>query len=194
MGALFNAASLKAATRLCCTNRGKDGLPLSPIFATKPLGSNYFSRVTPSRRSTNVLAVANYIYMKNIKFRAWGGQQLEHYEFVYFSLLAGGIEDDCIIADQRDYTGGQPTLLIRAGNDQTLRYPYHAQNVHNLLAPKHEYKVIEGLHHYAFSSPFPDTIASEVGEPAQDPEGFNCQQFLITLNKEITGFFLKAFK
>lgn len=83
----------------------------------------------------------------------------------------------------------QPTLLIRAGHDQTLRYPYHAQSIHTLLTIKHEYRVIEGLHHYAFLSPFPDTIATEVGEPAQDPEGFDRQEFLVTMNKDITTFF-----
>jgi|TARA_B110000908_G_C10167848_1_gene409333 predicted dienelactone hydrolase len=88
----------------------------------------------------------------------------------------------------------QPTLLIRAGNDQTLRYPYHAQNVHALLPQEHEYMVIENLHHYAFLSPFPDTIASEVGEPAQDPEGFERQEFLVVMNDKITAFFSKNLK
>jgi predicted dienelactone hydrolase len=88
----------------------------------------------------------------------------------------------------------QSTLLIRAGNDQTLRYPYHAQNVHERLPHKHEYMVIENLHHYAFLSPFPDTIASEVGEPAQDPEGFDRQEFLDVMNDVITEFFSKNLK
>lgn len=88
----------------------------------------------------------------------------------------------------------QSTMLIRAGSDQTLRYPYHAENVHNLLPEEHIYRVIDGLHHYAFLSPFPDTIASEVGEPAQDPEGFKRQKFLEVMNDEIVVFFSEAFQ
>jgi predicted dienelactone hydrolase len=86
----------------------------------------------------------------------------------------------------------QSTFLIRAGNDQTLRYPYHAQYVHTLLAQEHDYKVIEDLHHYAFLSPFPDAISSEVGEPAQDPEGFERREFLEVMNGEIVDFFIRA--
>lgn len=82
-----------------------------------------------------------------------------------------------------------PMMLIRAGADQTLRYPYHAENIHKRLPAKHQYKVIEGLHHYAFLSPFPDSIATEVGEPASDPEDFDRAAFLAKINSEIVDFF-----
>lgn len=84
----------------------------------------------------------------------------------------------------------QPIMLIRAEADQILRYPYHAENIHELLATEHIYKVIDGLHHYAFLSPFPVKIASEVGEPAIDPKGFDRRKFLDEINTEIAIFFL----
>jgi predicted dienelactone hydrolase len=82
-----------------------------------------------------------------------------------------------------------PVLLYRAGSDQSLRAPYHAENVHKLLPVEHRYRVIENLHHYAFLSPFPNSIAAEVGEPAQDPSGFDREMFLNDINGEIVDFF-----
>ena len=82
-----------------------------------------------------------------------------------------------------------PVMLIRAGADQVLRYPYHAENVHNLLQTSHRYEVVDGLHHYAFLTPFPRSIASEVGEPALDPDGFDRTAFLAEINAEIVEFF-----
>lgn len=82
-----------------------------------------------------------------------------------------------------------PVLLYRAGSDQSLRAPHHAENVHELLPMEHQYEVIDNLHHYAFLSPFPDSIAAEVGEPAQDPSGFDRGMFLDEINGEIVDFF-----
>ncbi len=86
-----------------------------------------------------------------------------------------------------------PIMLFRAGADQSLRFPYHAENIHNLLPNSHTYHVIEGLHHYAFLSPFPDSISGEVGEPAQDPDGFDRAEFLARTNQIIVEFFTRAF-
>jgi len=86
----------------------------------------------------------------------------------------------------------QPVLLIRAGNDQSLRHPYHAHHIKELLTKPPEYKVIEDLHHYAFLSPFPEQIASEVGAPAQDPDGFDRLAFLNEINDEIVAFFAQS--
>ena len=82
-----------------------------------------------------------------------------------------------------------PVLLYRAGSDHALRAPYHAENVHKLLPDSHRYEVIGNLHHYAFLSPFPDSITAEVGEPAQDPSGFDRSLFLDEINDEIVDFF-----
>ncbi|MEJ8472567.1 alpha/beta hydrolase family protein [Roseibium algae] len=85
-----------------------------------------------------------------------------------------------------------PVMLIRAGADQSLRFPYHAENVHKLLPNEHIYHVVEGLHHYAFLSPFPNGIAGEVGEPAKDPDGFDRAKFLAETNQTIVNFFKKT--
>lgn len=82
-----------------------------------------------------------------------------------------------------------PVLLYRASSDQSLRAPYHAENIHKLLTVEHRYRVIDDLHHYAFLSPFPDSIAAEVGEPAQDPSGFDRGAFLEEINGEVVDFF-----
>jgi predicted dienelactone hydrolase len=82
-----------------------------------------------------------------------------------------------------------PVLLYRAGSDHALRAPYHAENVHKLLPDAHRYEVIGNLHHYAFLSPFPDSITAEVGEPAQDPSGFDRSLFLDEIKDEIVDFF-----
>jgi predicted dienelactone hydrolase len=85
-----------------------------------------------------------------------------------------------------------PTLLIRAGNDKELVYPFHAEHLHTLLPATHDYKVIEDLGHYAFLGPFPATITAEVGAPAQDPEGFDRAAFLEDINAEIAAFFVQS--
>ena len=82
-----------------------------------------------------------------------------------------------------------PVMVIRAGDDQELRFPYHAEKIHNLLSQHHRYKVIENLHHYAFLSPFPMAIVDEVEAPARDPIGFDRLGFLKTIHDEIADFF-----
>ena len=82
-----------------------------------------------------------------------------------------------------------PVLLYRAGSDQSLRAPHHAENIHKLLPDEHRYEVIDNLHHYAFLSPWPDSVAAEVGEPASDPAGFDRPQFLNEINSRIVRFF-----
>lgn len=84
----------------------------------------------------------------------------------------------------------QPVLLLRAGEDLELRAPFHVDHIHNLLPHEHQYEIIEGLHHYAFLSPFPDQIAHDVGEPAKDPEGFDRRAFLAKTNIRIADFFV----
>ena len=82
-----------------------------------------------------------------------------------------------------------PVLLLRAGADRALRFPYHAEHVRSLLPAGHSYQTLEGLHHYAFLSPFPASIARDVGAPAEDPEGFDRKAFLEEINQVIVAFF-----
>ena len=82
-----------------------------------------------------------------------------------------------------------PVFLIRAGVDQALRFPYHAEHIHTLLSHTHRYEVVDGVHHYAFLSPFPESIVAKIGEPAEDPKGFDREAFLAEINTAITEFF-----
>jgi predicted dienelactone hydrolase len=84
------------------------------------------------------------------------------------------------------------TMLIRAEDDRILEYPYHAEHIHQLLQTPHRYSVAENTHHYAFLSPFPASIADEVGEPAEDPPGFDRAGFLRDTNSGIVEFFIEA--
>ena len=45
------------------------------------------------------------------------------------------------------------------------------------------------LQHDAFLSPFPNSIAAEVGKPAQDPSGIDRGAVLEEINGEIVDFF-----
>lgn len=85
-----------------------------------------------------------------------------------------------------------PTLLIRAGSDNELKYPFHAEHLHKLLPATHEYRTIENLEHYAFLGPFPDAITADVGAPAEDPDGFDRAAFLQMINAEIAAFFAQS--
>ncbi len=95
-----------------------------------------------------------------------------------------------IFTDLKDVTA--KLWIIRAGADEELRFPYHAERIHQLIGKDHDYLVIDDLHHYAFLSPFPASIANEVGDPAVDPDGFNREVFLLPLNQDIADFFDEA--
>ena len=86
-----------------------------------------------------------------------------------------------------------PVMLPRVGADVTLRFPYHVQRLHLLLLKPNRYEVIEGSHHYASLSPFPDRFTKEVGRPAHDLLGFDRRPFLNRMNAEIVIFFQGCF-
>ncbi len=85
----------------------------------------------------------------------------------------------------------RPVWLIRAGSDDVLKFPFHAEAIHKSLASSHDYTVLDGIEHYAFLSPFPESIKPEVGLPAIDPEGFDRAGFLEKTNQAIVEYFLK---
>lgn len=85
-----------------------------------------------------------------------------------------------------------PVMLYRAGADSVLHHPHHAEHIYNLLVRDAQpplYHIKPGVGHYAFLSPFPASIAAEVGAPAHDPEGFHRLAFLENVNTEIVSFF-----
>lgn len=81
--------------------------------------------------------------------------------------------------------------LFRLGDDEQLRYPYHAENLNKLLGEKARvYKTFEGVHHYAFIAPFPQWLLDTEYIPvAIDPEGFDRSDFIRDINKDIVSFF-----
>lgn len=81
--------------------------------------------------------------------------------------------------------------LFRLGDDDEVRYPYHAEYLHLALNNiPHLYKTFTGVHHYAFISPFPAWLMAEENIPvAHDPEGFDREQFIRDINTDIVNFF-----
>lgn len=81
--------------------------------------------------------------------------------------------------------------LFRLGDDAELRYPYHAEYLHNSLGENpHVYRVYNGVHHYAFISPFPQWLLEEEDIPvALDPQGFERADFIHDINNDIVNFF-----
>jgi predicted dienelactone hydrolase len=82
--------------------------------------------------------------------------------------------------------------LYRAGADQILAHPFHAEHIHTELMRDHDYRIIDDLHHFGFIEPLP-WIAKVVGiEVARDPHGFKRAAFLERVNVEIVAFFQSA--
>jgi len=55
------------------------------------------------------------------------------------------------------------------------------------------HRVVKNAGHYSFLSPFPESIKSQVGDAAKDPEGFDREQFHQELNLEVLSFLQRAF-
>ena len=83
----------------------------------------------------------------------------------------------------------RPLWLIRAGDNDQVNFPFHAEAVHQSLPQSHDYTILDGVGHYAFLSPFPESLKAEVGAPAEDPEGFDRAAFLEGLNQDIVAYF-----
>lgn len=81
-----------------------------------------------------------------------------------------------------------PVLLWRAGRDEVLTQPFHAEHIHQLL-PSARYEVEPAAGHYAFLAHFPERIAERVGPPAHDPPGFDRDAFHVKLNAKVVEFF-----
>jgi predicted dienelactone hydrolase len=85
-----------------------------------------------------------------------------------------------------------PLRLYRAERDGVLRYPWHADRVHQLMRRPHEYVVVPNSGHMAFIAPFPRHLRALVGAAARDPLGFDRGAFHRRLNVEIVAFFRRA--
>ena len=87
-----------------------------------------------------------------------------------------------------------PILIYRAEKDEVLRYPYHAESIRKKLSITPEYIIVKNAGHYSFLSAFPNSITSEIGAPAKDPEGFDRIQFHKNMNEEIAVFLTKSLR
>lgn len=86
-----------------------------------------------------------------------------------------------------------PILMITAEKDQFIQ-PFHAQIVLEGVADssKVEHRIVENAGHFSFLSPFPEFMVTPEFFPAQDPVGFDREQFHNELNIEVLDFLMKV--
>lgn len=82
-----------------------------------------------------------------------------------------------------------PLWIMRPGAESVAKFSFLAEAIHRALNIPHDYTVYDGVEHYAFLSPFPESIKAEVGLPANDPEGFDQSAFLTEVNEAIVEYF-----
>ena len=78
---------------------------------------------------------------------------------------------------------------MRPGAESVAKFSFLAEAIHRALNIPHDYTVYDVVEHYAFLSPFPESIKAEVGLPANDPEGFDQSAFLTEVNEAIVEYF-----
>lgn len=83
-----------------------------------------------------------------------------------------------------------PLLIYRAEYDRQLNYPFHAELISRALPRQDKlvYRVLKNANHFSFISPFPESIADEIGLPARDEPGFNRQESHHKMNIDILNF------
>ena len=88
------------------------------------------------------------------------------------------------------FTGVEvPAQIHRLEGDRVLRRPWHEDNIMRLMGRNASLVRHPQAHHFAFLSPFPDALISEVGAPARDPAGFDRRAFLSKIDRQILKFF-----
>ncbi|MBI3496233.1 MAG: hypothetical protein HY058_02890 [Proteobacteria bacterium] len=85
-----------------------------------------------------------------------------------------------------------PVRLYRAGADEVLRHPWHAERVRQMLPTPPEYEVIEGAGHYVFLAPCAEALMDAVPEICRDPPGIDRAAIHARLNAEMVDFFRRA--
>ena len=83
-----------------------------------------------------------------------------------------------------------PALLIRAEKDAELIEPYHAEVIAKNYKNREllTYCTVPNAGHYSFITPFPESIKSELGVVAEDPDGFDRDTFHELLSSDIVNF------
>ena len=83
-------------------------------------------------------------------------------------------------------------LLLRAEMDDVLTEPHQSEVIANNLKNTAllTYRTIKNAGHYSFITPFPEAVKSETGVVAEDPEGFDREEFHKTLGSAIAAYLL----
>ena len=87
-----------------------------------------------------------------------------------------------------------PVRIYCADRDTLLPCRYHAEKIYKSLSREAEYVVLPNAGHFSFIAPFPESIKGQVGEAAQDPDGFNRAAMHAKLNPDILDFFDRKLK
>lgn len=76
-----------------------------------------------------------------------------------------------------------PILLLRAEKDEELTEPYNCKLIEKNIVDRGKLTsiTIANAGHYSFLTPFPESLKSELGTIAQDPAGFDREEFQNTL-------------
>jgi predicted dienelactone hydrolase len=82
-----------------------------------------------------------------------------------------------------------PIQLWRGDRDEILTNPYHAQNVHDALPIKPEYRVVPNAGHFAFLAPCNAALQSIAPDICRDPVGFDRAAFHREFNAAVVAFF-----
>jgi predicted dienelactone hydrolase len=82
-----------------------------------------------------------------------------------------------------------PIQLWRGDRDEILTNPYHAQNVHDGLPIKPEYRVVPNAGHFAFLAPCNAALQSIAPDICRDPAGFDRATFHREFNAAVVAFF-----
>lgn len=88
-------------------------------------------------------------------------------------------------------------LIMRAGQDEILKHPWHAHRIHLLLqraGVRHRYVRVPRAGHYAFVTPFPLLARPFAGEANHDPAGFDRARFSRQLGQIMVRYFTRALR
>ena len=83
-------------------------------------------------------------------------------------------------------------MIVRAGKDDVLRFPFHAHRIAQHLRAPHTYLVLPNAGHFSIIEPFPEALRGQVGPPAVDPPGTDRVAVLKKLNRAIVQFLARA--
>ncbi|MDV7341689.1 dienelactone hydrolase family protein [Terasakiella sp. A23] len=85
-----------------------------------------------------------------------------------------------------------PVQIYRAERDMILRNPFHAQEIRDHLPAGCDYHVTEKAGHFSYLSPVREEVRAELGELANDMDGFDRESVHKKIHQEMIDFLNKA--